>query len=150
VSHAYLLTLTVLLLTATGCGGKLEDPSRFAFDGGGDTTAVPDCVSSTFTAKCSSSTCHGAGSTQVDLLSDGVVERLLDAKPNKSGLCKTSEWPLIATNGGKSLLVEKLKGMPCGSKMPLTGTLSTTQLTCVEDWVKSFSPSSNPDEDGGQ
>jgi hypothetical protein len=155
-----------LACTSTwACAGELERPERFdgvlaALDGsvvaamdsgspplpadsGGaasDSGAAPDappaCVTDLFEASCGTAGCHNAGAPQVDLVSEGVTGRLLD-QPSSSALC--SGRTFIASGGGASLLLDKLMATPpCGSRMPLVGTLTSAQQTCLEQWVQSL------------
>jgi hypothetical protein len=140
----------------SACAGKLEDPERFAavlerFDGGtahsgllrdagagsgaqdaGSDDELPACVSKLFKDTCGASGCHEKNSMTLDLVSPGVTERLVDQK-SESMLCKGRKY--IST-AGASLMFEKLGDQPpCGAKMPLVGTLSAEQKTCLVDWI---------------
>jgi hypothetical protein len=147
------------------CGGKLDDPGRFAFllaeggvsdasapapDGGMPGMTVPDaggglpgaavpvCVTNVFAMRCGSAACHGEGALQVDLTSPGVSARLVGQEASAAGMC--AGRPLVAPDGSESLLLDKLMDPPpCGSKMPLVGAaLASTEVQCLTDWVASL------------
>jgi len=147
-----------------GCAGDLRDPDRFAFlfdgdDGGkagsadgsagekdaGTTKPVmppPACATKIFQNTCKNVTCHGAGASQVDLVSAGVENRLVGKMSASNGLCKNRV--LVSPSGGSSLLIDKITKTqpPCGSAMPPLGTqLTDTEQTCLTDWVDSLANS---------
>ena len=150
-----------VLLWFGGCAGDLRDPGRFAFlydtDGGASgsggssgtldagsmtagSTATPDpapaCVVAVFKAKCGSIGCHSSGGTQVDLVSANVERRLVDKPSSSTLLCKGRT--LVATDGD-SLLIDKITDPPpCGSPMPVTGSLTSDERSCLTDWVSSL------------
>jgi hypothetical protein len=150
----------LLAALSTACGGSLEDPERFAFlvgDGGASVDAasgdaavgapdaaadagaasVPACIIDTFATACATAACHGPGAPQVELVSPGVTARVLDQPSSAGGLC--AGRVLVASDGSESLLVGKLSDTPpCGSKMPLVGTITAAQSQCVSDWVDSL------------
>jgi hypothetical protein len=162
-----LVSLAAGLLAVTACGGKLEEPERFrdllssvdggggkpsedaavppgkdagggGTGGGGDDTAPPACVTMTFKAKCGTAGCHDSKMlTGIDLVAPGVTERLVDQDSNSAGVCKDRVY--ISTGGDPSLLLQKLTTTPpCGSPMPLVGTLSASEKKCITDWVTSL------------
>jgi hypothetical protein len=97
---------------------------------------VSDCLSSLFKAKCNTSACHGAGAPQVDLVSSGVEARIVGQSSSDTALCMGRT--LVATDGSASLLADKVSDPPpCGSKMPLVGSLTATERMCLTDWVSS-------------
>jgi len=144
----------VVLMQAVACAGDLDDPERFAGlldaaagdsgtgsdaaatgnGGGGVNATVPECVTTLLTDRCGSQFCHGPGEAQVDLVSDGLEGRLVDAPANEAGPCTGTSF--IAT-GGDSLLLQKV-GDPdtCGAPMPISGgALSVDEVGCLEAWV---------------
>jgi hypothetical protein len=165
---------TSLLATALyACAGKLDKPERFASivkkltadagkagaggkssgSGGGAAgmssdagkAAPPACVLQVFKMTCGLAACHAKGTPQVDLASAGVADRLIDQK-SASVACK--DRVLVSSSGMSSLLVDKLTDPPpCGAKMPLTGTLSATDMKCLTSWVQSVGGS--PQDAGG-
>jgi hypothetical protein len=133
-----------------GCAGDLRNPERFDFlvnrDAGskpmpGDaspTTDPPVCATDLFKAKCNSSACHGAGSLTVDLVSADVADRVIGQPSSDKGMCKGRT--LVTTDGTPSLLTDKLSDpAPCGTKMPLVGSLTAAEKTCLTDWVSAVS-----------
>ena len=54
--------------------------------GDGDTVAddLPECLTTVISGTCGSVGCHAAGQAQVDLVSPGLVDRLLDQTADKS------------------------------------------------------------------
>jgi hypothetical protein len=149
----------VWVLLAVGCAGELRDPGRFAFlldeDGGpvsppaDSGTSKPDaavakpipplpaCATMLFKQRCASAACHGAGATQIDLLSSGVEMRLVDKPSSSAATAQCKGRTLVSSDGSaESLLIEKLSETPpCGSPMPLGSTLTDTELTCISDWI---------------
>ena len=146
------LTLSLLL---GACAGALDKPERFKdalarLDGSIGDAAVPDaavaadagsggtpaCVTALVKTSCGLAGCHSAGAQKPDLVSDGVVMRLVD-QPSASTLCKDRKY--IASDGTAGLLLDKLEATPpCGSKMPLVGMLTAAQRTCLDEWVVSL------------
>jgi len=85
-------------------------------------------------AKCALAGCHtGPGVEQTEFAAPNVEERLI-GKPVATGVCK--DKVLITTDGTPSLLVQKLMDSPpCGTKMPLGGTLPASDIACFSDWA---------------
>jgi hypothetical protein len=148
--HAALFAVLTSLSLASSCAGDLKSPNRFskllgARDAGPqphhDSTSdagvktTPACVAQAFRNSCGSSDCHSKGTQQVDLVSEGVAERLID-KPSRNAICKGRT--LVATDGSASLIVQKLaEKPPCGAQMPIDSTISAEDKTCLFDWVTS-------------
>jgi hypothetical protein len=156
----------VWVLLWVGCAGDLRDPGRFAFlyDGDGGLTdsgsssglkdaggssndkdasmppppaAAPMCVTALFKMKCGSIGCHASGGAQVDLVSPNVAVRLVGKPSSTQLLCKNRT--LVSATGGASLLIDKITDPPpCGSLMPVTGSLTDTDRSCLTDWVSSL------------
>lgn len=148
-----------MLLSA--CAGDLENPERFdavlerfdggsgrpgllrdagsgsgARDAGSSADAPPACVTQLFNKTCGAVGCHEKGNMTLDLVSAGVTERLVDQK-SESTMCEGKTY--IDSSGGESLLFEKLgQSPPCGARMPLVGTLTAQQKTCLTDWISSL------------
>jgi hypothetical protein len=152
-----------------GCAGDLKEPGRFAFlydkdggaadsgtssgsmDAGGSSSmdaattttppaAAPMCVTALFMQKCGSLGCHAKGGTQVDLVSANVADRLVGKPSSSSLLCKGRT--LVSASGGASLLIDKITDPPpCGSLMPVTGSLTAADRTCLTGWVSSLADS---------
>jgi len=151
----------VWVLLCVGCAGDLRDPGRFAFlydtDGGASGSggssgtkdaggqmdassappaAAPACVVSLFKMKCGSIGCHASGGTQVDLVSANVERRLVGKPSSNMLVCKGRT--LVATDGD-SLLIDKITDPPpCGSPMPVTGSISDDERSCLTNWVSSL------------
>lgn len=139
----------LVIVGCWGCAGDLDNPERFNFlldsstkaDADVVDTTPPECMTSLFSASCGVGTsCHAPNGTQsqVDLVSPGVADRLLDVK-SKTNVC--SGYVLVTTDGTASLLLQKLMGgmPPCGVAMPLGPPLTAEQLSCVSGWVNKVS-----------
>ena len=124
---------------SSGTGGSSGSGGTVAMPGDGGMTmmgaAPPMCVTQVFQMHCGMAGCHNNGSLVLDLVSPGVTARLTD-KASKTATCKDRIF--IDTNGGASLLIDKLDtAPPCGAKMPLiTGMFSAADRTCLEAWVQ--------------
>jgi len=119
---------------------------------GASTGDLPACVAAVFVAstagKCSNGICHhaGDGSGGLDLASPGVTARLLDQPASHAGASPSSGCPqgdklIDSQDPSASWLLKKLtldSGAACGAKMPLTGSLSADELSCLTQWVGSF------------
>jgi hypothetical protein len=132
------LPCLAILLCCSSCAGKLRDRERFEFllDASLKIVPAPDCATALFKSKCNESICHGPGAPQVDLVSDGVAERLIDQPSSDKGMCKGKT--LISTSeASSSLLLQKIgDSPPCGSKMPLNGgSLTSAESMCLQGWV---------------
>lgn len=160
--------------TLCACAGKLDQPKRFAAivqkfggaagksgaggrlppisddDGGpgaadAGTVVLAPCVLTIFGKTCGMTGCHAKGSPQIDLVSDGVTDRLINKKA--TGMACVGRV-YVATDGKSSLLLDKLgSAPPCGSRMPIGAMLSATDMKCFSDWVKSVG-GSVPDAGG--
>ena len=114
------------------------DGDSMVGDGDGDSTLEPPpaCVTEIFMDSCGSPGCHAAGQVNVDLVSDGVADRLFDQEAT-GALC--SGRPYISTDGSGSLLLQKLESdVDCGGPMPLGGMLEDSEKQCLSDWVESI------------
>ena len=88
-------------------------------------------------SKCGSSGCHGAPalSTGLDLTSEGLATRLKNKQA--SGAC--SDYLLIDPAAPeRSALYLMLTDQSCGVRMPLGGTLSDAEQTCVLQWIENL------------
>jgi hypothetical protein len=110
-------------------------------DGGKPASSGGGAVSCDFKAlmqsKCGSSGCHGAPalSTGLDLTSEGLAARLKDEQA--SGAC--SDYLLIDTAAPeRSALYLMTTDDSCGIRMPLGGTLSTAEQTCILQWIENL------------
>lgn len=114
--------------------------------------ALPSCVAAIFAAsnagKCSNGICHhaGDGSGGLDLASPGVTTRLLDQPASHAGAtpndgCPQGDKLIDSQDPSASWLLKKLTldgATACGAKMPLTGSLSADELSCLTLWVGTF------------
>lgn len=116
---------TVLWLA---CPGRIEDPDRFR--------ACPiDVEEEVFRQTCGTSGCHVAGAAAVaglDLSSPGVAARLV----NKPSTCSGRVF-LSGPDQGYFLEKMTLAQPACGSRMPVSGTLTDEELRCVRLWAAS-------------
>ena len=123
------LALCSLLLLATACPGRIEDPSRFEGDSAG--ACALDVERVLLPTSCGGGGCHGASSPagQLDLESPGVAGRLLGVKST------CADRPLVSAGG--SYLIDKLNAQPaCGSKMPVGFDLTDYERNCLEQYVQ--------------
>ena len=135
---------------AAGSGGSGTAGSA----GSGPIVSTPDCVLTLFktgSGSCSGSVCHDQGVNAaggLDLASPNVAARLVDqvalhTAVGPTDVCPTGDKLIDTSNPTESWLLKKLSatgvGM-CGSVMPLGGTLSADQLSCLQDWINSVQP----------
>jgi hypothetical protein len=100
---------------------------------------MPACLTQLFSKTCGQGGCHSANTPQIDLVSDGLVGRLVDQLAPEKPTSKCQGKTLIASDGSASLLVDKLKNpAPCGSSMPLGAPATSDQVKCIGDWVSSL------------
>ncbi|MEM6733038.1 MAG: hypothetical protein AAF658_15885 [Myxococcota bacterium] len=120
-----------LLLLASGCPGKLEDPTIF-----GDEL---DCVAFTeqyIEQSCSISGCHDAATQAagLSLIGDDIGAALLDqpASADCPGNLIDSSDPT------QSLMFTKLTSSPpCGDQMPLFARAPAQfEIDCMREWVQ--------------
>lgn len=119
-----------------GQGGS--DQGGSASEGGSDQQGndlCPDDITELFARPgtqggCDGGGCHVPGGISPDLVSPGIVERLLDVPSRCMSI------PYIAADD--SFLEDKLTGNPprCnGFAMPLGGTMSEPDKQCVIQWI---------------
>lgn len=137
----------LLVALVSGCPGKLADPDRF-LDGG--EFACPDIPTELFPQSCGGNKiCHeGAeAAAGLDLVSPGVVERVVDKKARDCpGILADPVLPEA------SLLFTKLSpATACGSPMPLgKPAFSEAEKDCLRDWIEAQTPTAPPpDMDAG-
>jgi hypothetical protein len=141
------LALAAATLALYGCPGEL-DPSLTGGTGGTGGSTVCDAPSmvlaNTDTTKgCGDNTaCHGATIHEggLDLVSAGVIGRLLDKAPNPatSQACQsvTKAYLISNTSPAQGLLLDKLNTGTCGSPMPFPlGGLPQMQRDCLMQWA---------------
>jgi hypothetical protein len=94
-------------------------------------------VVNVFESRCAGLECHGPGAPEVDLISPGVVARLVERPSASTLLCAGRVY--VATDGSSNLLLDKLRDdPPCGSRMPLRGNLGAQHVDCLVQWVASL------------
>lgn len=97
----------------------------------------PDTVvTNLFATQCGSSSCHGAGAPTIDLVSEGVQDRLVD----QESLACADQVLVSSSEPLMSYLLNKVTSEPvCGSPMPLSGSLiSPAEYACLELWVSNL------------
>jgi hypothetical protein len=117
-----------------GCPGELENPERFEH--------LPTCrgsivVEQLLRERCSDAACHGACPSPehgLDLLSPNLADRVVGV-PSRvcDGLLLVDPDDL-----DNSFLFGKLIAPPagCGNRMPLTGALTTLELSCIQSYIE--------------
>lgn len=121
----------IMLATAAGCPGEIDDPARF-------TSCPPGGVEQMFQARCTGALgtgCHTASTpdAELDLVSPGVGARVRGL--SSVAICEGR--PLVDAENGMHLLVDKVLDTPgCGSRMPLgEAALSPNEVECLRRWV---------------
>jgi hypothetical protein len=141
-------TLALLAVSGllAGCPGELDRPERFA--------DLPACrggidVPQLLRERCGSSACHGACPSAehgLDLLSPDLADRVVGV-PSRvcDGLLLVDPH-----DPDNSFLFGKLIAPPagCGNRMPLTGTLTTNELSCIKSYIDRL-PDMVMNPDGG-
>jgi hypothetical protein len=103
------------------------------------------CVKTVFTA-CTS--CHSTAAKDffggLDLSGDAVITRLKDVAAtnmgvSNAGACMPGALLINSANPADSVLLKRVKGtQSCGTLMPPSPPLTSTELKCIEDWVMKF------------
>jgi hypothetical protein len=123
-------------LAEAAVGAEAAAPERDA--NGATPEAGPACdVRALFAQKCGNAGCHGAGAVAsgLDLVSSDLATRLAGKKG--SGGC--GSYLLIDRDAPeRSALYVKVTAEACGSRMPLGGTLSDREQTCILSWLESL------------
>lgn len=129
-----------LVALATGCPGRLEDPTRFR-SAPQETTEPEGCsldvVQDLLLPRCAGGGCHGADAPAagLDLASPDRAARLVDAPASQCD----GEVRIDSAAPGESYFVRKLEGPVegCGERMPLIGApLTSRELQCVRRWAR--------------
>lgn len=165
LSGLLLATFTGFLLNA-GCAAELANPEQYAQGGstglggitgtsggtqptngggptgsGGTTSSVPPdppCVTALMRSRCT--LCHNQSTASmpesggIDLSGSGLGA-MLTAKTsaNCGGLV------IDPANPETSLMMKKVdRTTTCGSPMPVGGTLTEEELTCMQNWMKAL------------
>ena len=110
-----------------------------------DIDAVQSAI---FTPSCALSGCHN-GSVSPNLQAGVAFDSIVGVSASQSAM------PLIDPgNPDNSYLIQKMEGSGSGAKMPIGGTVSTTNLQLIRDWVSNGAVkdddarSTEPDTDG--
>ncbi|HET6147563.1 MAG TPA: hypothetical protein VFH68_08520 [Polyangia bacterium] len=122
-----------------GCPGTL-DPGVGA---GGMMGTNDNCQVQVLKDKCALAGCHAAGTPAagLDLQSADIATRLVDHDTgDAAGGGQCSGMKLL--NGGASpatgVFIDKITTPVCGSPMPLGGSLTAAQKTCLTDWANTL------------
>lgn len=85
---------------------------------------------------CDGANCHGAGSLNANFAESEEIAAAFAGEDPVTPAC-SMDGPLINTDNPRgSLLIQKVNGtVPCGSAMPLVGTLDDDQIDCLEEWI---------------
>jgi hypothetical protein len=117
----------VLALLLVGCPGTLDEGE---FGDGGDPTC-PD-VPMFLATRCATAGCHTSmfPAGLLDLQSPNVGSRVI-------GVMSTCGGPLgDPNNPDKSIVIKKLTGNQCGTRMPLNlPALSSGEISCIQAWI---------------
>lgn len=138
----------LLVATAWGCPGTLDDPARFLEADAGDAgevnvegAATPDAgcpdVPTLFAATCTASSCHSASNKAqgLDLQSPDLPARLVGVPATEGpGLLVDPSTP------SQSVLWTKLQpDPPFGARMPLSAApLDSATTACVLVWIETL------------
>jgi hypothetical protein len=85
-------------------------------------------------ARCGNASCHGGpmASTGLDLTSAGLAERVKGQRANAA----CSQYLLIdVAKPEQSALYLKVTNEACGVRMPVGGSLSSSEQACVLQWI---------------
>ena len=123
-----------------GCPGTL-DPGVGPGPGGGMGGSMANCEVPLLAAKCALSGCHAAGSPAagLDLQSADFKTRLVDHATDDGtagGMCMGMKVLDANSNPATGVLIDKITlADPCGSPMPLGGSLTTAEKNCLTSWA---------------
>jgi hypothetical protein len=140
-------------LSAIGCAGNIDPsllPTGSAGSGGsgtGGTSGTAPCDAVTMLLgnanKCATAgACHAPGGPGgLDLMSPGIVARLVGKMANPTLSCASNAMPYLVANSNPPmglLLTKLMNPAPCGSPMPFVdigGPLSDGDRACINDWA---------------
>jgi hypothetical protein len=147
----------LLSLVLFGCPGTIEDPTLL---GAGGTTGTGGAAGGTggagggapvgcamapmiFMGKCLA--CHSTATKAAfggfDMEVAGWEKKMIGMGPAAdapdSNKCKGMNQTYLKAGmqPASGLFLDKLRTPPCGGKMPMIGTLSATELTCIQQWA---------------
>lgn len=104
--------------------------------GSGGTAAAGSCdFRGLVMQKCSGASCHGGptASTGLDLTTAMLAQRVQGR--HGTGSC-TDKLVVDKDNPAQSKLYLKVSGSDCGVKMPLGGSLTDAEQSCVLSWIE--------------
>jgi hypothetical protein len=153
VSRLGVVLAGAFIVGAGGCAGNL-DPALLQGSSGsagtsgqaGTSGSACDAPTMVFTPTCGQVGCHNAntsGGAGLDLVSSGLVGRLLNQGPstnaNAGASCTSAGKPYLVpgSNPATGLLIDKMSQstVTCGTIMPQIGNVSPTQLSCLNAWA---------------
>jgi len=129
-----------LLVVFYGCSSSSDGNGD---DNGGDTViqnpSFANNIQTIFTSSCALSNCHNGASAQAGLVLDQG-----QAYANLVNVVSTSEpntTRVLPSDADNSYLVIKLEGRQnVGARMPLTGSITSTQLQNIKNWINNGAP----------
>jgi hypothetical protein len=83
---------------------------------------------------CAGGNCHSGGGLSLFASDLETAEEFID---EPSGICGAGAGVMFdPANPSASLVIQKVRGTSsCGGRMPIGGTLSEEEITCIEDWI---------------
>jgi len=134
-------------LVFAGCPGSLSNPNDF-IDGGTN----PKSAEMVLADSCGITGCHDATSLAaegLDLVSPSVENRVVNVNAIGNG-CE-SDILVVAGDPDGSYLFEKVLNAPgvCGLQMPITGTLTPSEIETLREWIIDLGGSGGGTSDGG-
>jgi len=146
-SFASLALALCLALVFAGCAANLSNPEDF-MDGG----TSPKSAEMIFADSCGTTGCHDnspQAQAGLDLLSPNVETRVVDI--NAIGVGCTSDILVVAGDPDGSYLLHKVLDTPgvCGLPMPFLGSLSSSEVEILRQWIIELGGSSGGAPDGG-
>jgi hypothetical protein len=86
---------------------------------------------------CNGENCHGTGSVNANFAESEAIAAAFAGEDPVTADC-SMDGPLINTDNPRgSLLIQKVNGtVPCGNAMPLVGSLSDSDIACLEEWIR--------------
>ena len=86
--------------------------------------------------RCDGGNCHGAGTMNGNFAESEDIAAAFAGEDPVTAACAMDGPLLNPDNPRGSLLIQKVNGtVPCGTAMPLVGTLSDTEIDCLEEWI---------------
>jgi hypothetical protein len=135
-THLFILLLLGGLVLIAGCSDSGDDPGGNNPVSGSDSPTWDDDVGPLLAVNCSS--CHGGSSPQsgfsVDSYATVIQYQTSSGNP-----------AVDPGNPEGSELLQRLEGDGF-SRMPPTGSLETTSIQLVQDWIAAGAPESVPEE----